>query len=105
MEMCRGGELFDKIIDKAKRSKKSKTNGTNRRMPSCFREKDAARIIHSLLLATSYLHSKDIVHRDIKPENILFVEKDDDESPIKLIDFGLSVHHTRDAKPLTASVG
>jgi len=107
MEMCHGGELFDKIIEKAKLGKVSKSGGAigNQRIPSCFREKDAARIIHSLLSAISYLHSKDIVHRDIKPENILFIEKDNDESPIKLIDFGLSTRHPRQSKPLTTSVG
>lgn len=36
-----------------------------------------------------YLHSYGIAHRDIKLENILLVE-DSDDSPIKLVDFGLS---------------
>lgn len=100
MEMCYGGELFDKIVEKA-----ALGGDGNRWVPSCFRERDAARIIHSILSATSYLHSKDIVHRDIKPENILFVEKDNDESPVKLIDFGLSIRHPQGAKPLTTTVG
>lgn len=106
-EICHGGELFDKIIENAAMSKTKRTcaGGNKRAVPSCFHEKDAARIIHSLLSAVSYLHSKDIVHRDIKPENILFSEKDNDESPIKLIDFGLSIRHPRQFKPLTATVG
>lgn len=35
------------------------------------------------------MHSFGIAHRDLKPENILLVSKDAD-SPIKLVDFGLS---------------
>jgi calcium-dependent protein kinase len=39
--------------------------------------------------AINYCHSKEIAHRDLKPENFLFLTKHDD-SPIKVIDFGLS---------------
>ena len=45
-----------------------------------------------LLEAVAYLHARGLVHRDIKPENILFETKDED-SPIKLIDFGLARRH------------
>mmetsp|Transcript_15382 Transcript_15382/g.21854 ORF Transcript_15382/g.21854 Transcript_15382/m.21854 type:complete len:304 (+) Transcript_15382:172-1083(+) len=70
-----GGELFDRIIDRTSDQ-------------GCFDEQSAARIIKSLLEAVAYLHANGIVHRDIKPENILF-ETSDEDSPIKLIDFGL----------------
>ena len=40
--------------------------------------------------AIAYCHSKGIVHRDMKLENILFATESAD-SPIKIIDFGLSV--------------
>eukprot|EP00483_Globobulimina_turgida_P001906 UN01908 len=39
--------------------------------------------------ALAYLHSQSIVHRDLKPENLLFATKDNN-SAIKLIDFGLA---------------
>lgn len=39
--------------------------------------------------AICYCHSNGIAHRDLKPENFLFLTKHDD-SPLKLIDFGLS---------------
>lgn len=37
----------------------------------------------------NYCHQNKISHRDLKPENFLFLAPDED-SPIKLIDFGLS---------------
>ena len=39
--------------------------------------------------ALCYLHNNKICHRDIKPENFLLF-KEEDDSYIKLIDFGLS---------------
>ena len=42
-----------------------------------------------VLLALEYLHNNNVIHRDLKPENFLFLTKADD-SPIKVIDFGLS---------------
>lgn len=39
--------------------------------------------------ALNYCHSNKICHRDLKPENFLLLTKADD-SPIKVIDFGLS---------------
>jgi calcium-dependent protein kinase len=45
--------------------------------------------------AICYCHAKGIAHRDLKPENFLLLTKHDD-SPLKVIDFGLST--TFDAK-------
>mmetsp|Transcript_34427 Transcript_34427/g.58379 ORF Transcript_34427/g.58379 Transcript_34427/m.58379 type:complete len:369 (+) Transcript_34427:304-1410(+) len=78
-ERYTGGELFDKISE-------------NTHPGGCYSEKYAAGIIKSLLKSVAYLHANDIAHRDIKPENILF-ESDEEDSPVKLIDFGLSRLH------------
>mmetsp|Transcript_9846 Transcript_9846/g.20974 ORF Transcript_9846/g.20974 Transcript_9846/m.20974 type:complete len:338 (+) Transcript_9846:130-1143(+) len=90
-EKYSGGELFDKIIE-------------NTTAEGCFSEKAAAKIIKSLLEAVVYLHGEGIAHRDIKPENILF-ESADEESDIKLIDFGLSRKHKRGDSPMSTPVG
>ena len=156
-ELCRGGELFDGIVERVeirkrwhRESERKMNDGVNagvnndgqsniilqqirwhqeneRRMndgvndvgesnilqqrqvtapPACFHERDAARIIRSLLSAVAYLHANDIVHRDIKPENILFAnQKSSNDDYLRLIDFGLSIHHTQNCPPLTNTVG
>lgn len=72
MEICEGGELFDKIIELGR-----------------FSEQQACSLFLQMISAISYLHSRDIVHRDLKPENFLFSQKDIN-SQLKLIDFGLA---------------
>ena len=71
-ELCTGGELFDKIIEKEH-----------------FEEGQAAAVFKQILQALNYCHSQDIVHRDLKPEIFLYETKDEN-SGIKVIDFGLS---------------
>jgi len=94
--LCEGGELFDKICELSSNS----DNGT-----PCFQESEAARIMYQLLQSVSYMHKKGIVHRDIKPENILF-ETTSNDSPIKIIDFGLSRRHAANLdKPMSTLVG
>ncbi|CAK88776.1 unnamed protein product (macronuclear) [Paramecium tetraurelia] len=72
MELCEGGELFDRIMDKG-----------------YFSEAEAHEIFLQIMQALNYCHTNGICHRDLKPENFLFLTKADD-SPIKVIDFGLS---------------
>lgn len=78
LELCTGGELFDRIIDAGH-----------------FSEKQAAFLMMQTLSAINYLHQICICHRDIKPENFLFSNKDPIErSTLKIIDFGLSCQFT-----------
>ena len=44
-------------------------------------------IVHKMIDAVAYIHTKGIVHRDLKPENIIVTP---DGSNVKLIDFGLA---------------
>ena len=72
MEMCTGGELFDKISAEGN-----------------FTERDSAHMFRQMMNAVSYCFSKQICHKDLKPENFMFVNKEPNAA-IKLIDFGLS---------------
>ena len=77
MELCKGGELFDRIIKRTEQG-------------NPFTEKEAATIFKQLMSAVSYCHSNKIVHRDLKPENLLLLDENDD-TRIKIIDFGTSL--------------
>jgi calcium-dependent protein kinase len=77
MELCNGGELFDRIIKRTE-------------MGNPFTEKEAATIFKQLMSAVSYCHSNKIVHRDLKPDNLLLLNNGDD-THIKIIDFGTSL--------------
>lgn len=78
-ELCTGGELFDRIIDKFESEE------------GHFAEFEAAKLVNDVMDAIKYCHNLGIVHRDLKPENFLFVSSADD-AKIKIIDFGLSRH-------------
>jgi len=96
-ELCTGGELFDRIIEKTQESHDSGE--------FCFSEKDATILMKKILSAVEYCHvEKGIVHRDLKPENFLF--KDESEhAEIKIIDFGLSRHDDENSGIMNTKVG
>jgi len=72
MEVCSGGELFERITAKGH-----------------FSEAEACDVFNQIMHALYYCHSFNICHRDLKPENFLYLNGADD-SPLKVIDFGLS---------------
>ena len=73
MENLSGGDLFTYLEKR------------NFELP----EKRAKILSHQVATALYYLHSFGVAHRDLKPENILMVS-DDDDSDLKIVDFGLS---------------
>lgn len=75
-ELCTGGELYDRVVEKAESGE------------GHFSEDDAAILVRDILDAIRYCHDvKHVVHRDLKPENFL-LKTESDDAPIKVIDFG-----------------
>ena len=78
MEECKGGEVFDRIIEHIQSKK-------------MYSEKDAANMFQQVMSSIKYCHNNGICHRDLKPENLLYLNAGTEtDNPIKVIDFGLS---------------
>jgi len=88
LELCTGGELFDRIIDAGH-----------------FTEQQAAVTLQHMFRAVFYMHENHICHRDLKPENFLFTSKEPVEKCLlKVIDFGLACKFAP-GKQLTTKAG
>jgi len=88
LEICAGGELFDRIIDMGH-----------------FTEVQAAIVMQHMFRAIFYMHENHIVHRDLKPENFLFTTKEPiEKTHFKVIDFGLACKFTAE-QVLTTKAG
>lgn len=72
LELCSGGELFDRIIAN-----------------KYYNEEDGRMIFRQIISALQYCHSNGVVHRDLKPENFIMISPKDPFT-LKIIDFGLS---------------
>jgi serine/threonine protein kinase len=72
MELCEGGELYDRIQQK-----------------QFYPEHEAKMLVRNLVEAITIIHSRGIMHRDLKPENILLASKVSN-TEIKISDFGLA---------------
>lgn len=73
MELCAGGELFDRITAQGH-----------------YSERAAAAICRSVVNVVHICHFMGVLHRDLKPENFLLSSKDEG-AMLKATDFGLSV--------------
>lgn len=73
MDLCSGGELFDKIVAKGN-----------------YSEKDASALIRDMVRVVAHCHAMGVIHRDLKPENFLLSDTSEG-AVIKCTDFGLSV--------------
>ncbi|XP_074321272.1 calcium-dependent protein kinase 8-like [Silene latifolia] len=76
MELCEGGELFDRIVARGH-----------------YTERAAALVTKTIVEVVQMCHKHGVMHRDLKPENFLFANKKEN-SALKAIDFGLSVFFT-----------
>lgn len=75
MELCGGGELFDRIVQKGQ-----------------YSEKQAAQLMKVIVGVVEACHSLGVMHRDLKPENFLF-DSPAEDATLKAIDFGLSIFY------------
>ncbi|KAK6933808.1 Protein kinase domain, partial [Dillenia turbinata] len=73
MELCAGGELFDRIVARGH-----------------YTERAAAAVIRTIVKVVQTCHKHGVMHRDLQTENFLFGDKKE-TAPLKAIDFGLSV--------------
>ncbi|KAI5392715.1 calcium-dependent protein kinase 29 isoform X1 [Lathyrus oleraceus] len=73
MELCLGGELFDRIT-----------------LKGSYSEREAASIFKQIMNVVHACHFMGVMHRDLKPENFLLASKDP-KAPLKATDFGSSV--------------
>jgi len=85
LELCNGGELFDRIIEKG-----------------FYSEKEAKIVMVKLTKALQALHEIGVVHRDIKPENLIYASRDP-SAEIKITDFGLALDLDRKEKDVYRS--
>ncbi|XP_057547826.1 calcium-dependent protein kinase 20-like [Amaranthus tricolor] len=76
MELCEGGELFDRIVSRGH-----------------YTERAAAVVLRTIVEVVQVCHKDGVIHRDLKPENFLFANKKE-TAALKAIDFGLSVFFT-----------
>ncbi|GMI09643.1 hypothetical protein TrVE_jg9701 [Triparma verrucosa] len=72
LEVCAGGELFDRIVEMEH-----------------YSEKEACHAFAQMTEAVGHCHKLNIVHRDLKPENLLY-EGEMPNMNLKLADFGLA---------------
>lgn len=86
-DLCRGGELFDRLVEKVH-----------------YDELDARHITRQIFEGIAYLHEHDIIHRDLKPENILLRDKAE-PSHVVISDFGLSKFIPEDGHLLMTACG
>ena len=80
MEICTGGELFDRIAERGH-----------------YTEKDASDCFRTIVQTLAHCHNRGVMHRDLKPENFV-LETPAEDAAIKAIDFGLGTFFTKNQR-------
>jgi len=110
-ELCRGGELTDRIYDRVEESERLHAEQWS--SPPCFSDDDASKVLRQVISALDFLHSRDICHRNVQPENILFLHPEGTKGPdgkdvgltVRLIDLGAArYHHVSSFEPHMSTV-
>ncbi|CAI5534827.1 unnamed protein product [Closterium sp. Naga37s-1] len=88
MELCSGGELFERIKERRR-----------------YSEREAALVMRAVLGVLQSCHQRHhVVHRDIKPENILLAHPSS-HTDVRIIDFGVATFLKPGGKMLNDAVG
>lgn len=61
LELCAGGELFDRISARGH-----------------FSERTAAQLMSTIVSVVAHFHQSHVIHRDLKPENFLLASRRED---------------------------
>ena len=72
MEIMRGGELFDRIVERG-----------------FYSEAMARDAVRTMCIGLDHCHKNGVIHLDMKPENVLYADTSE-ESALKLCDFGIA---------------
>ncbi|KAL7505702.1 hypothetical protein ACHAXN_006127 [Cyclotella atomus] len=88
LHRCSGGDVLDRVASLNQ-----------------YSEKDARELSRGLLSAVEFMHNRGIAHRNLKPQSLL-LERDSDNTSIKIADFGLAkrVHMPQSLTTLCGSL-
>eukprot|EP00811_Abedinium_folium_P010472 NODE_1968_length_2322_cov_6.963098.p1 GENE.NODE_1968_length_2322_cov_6.963098~~NODE_1968_length_2322_cov_6.963098.p1 ORF type:complete len:510 (+),score=101.16 NODE_1968_length_2322_cov_6.963098:121-1650(+) len=88
MDLCSGGDLFDKLFDLGR-----------------ICESDGPVLMQQIFCAVAFLHGKHIAHRDLKPDNFMLTDHNDAVPLLKLIDFGFACKYSSENPIMHTRVG
>jgi calcium-dependent protein kinase len=89
LELCSGGELFDRIVGRDHHYSEFDAAGVVRQIARGLQALHGAGVVRQIARGLQALHGAGVVHRDLKPENCLFADRGE-ASTLKIMDFGLS---------------
>ncbi|KAH9381252.1 hypothetical protein HPB48_014437 [Haemaphysalis longicornis] len=73
MELLKGGELLDRILNQKH-----------------FSEREASAVLEVIAKTMKFLHDNGVVHRDLKPSNILYADESGAPEGLRVCDFGFA---------------